>query len=77
MRAVFSNRVAMMCRTCGWKETREQIVWLREQSGSEYDWAYDTLDDILQRIDASEHVTPRQKRAVTNIQLGSRHGRGW
>lgn len=54
-----------MCESCEWEEWREKIQDAID--GEEYRWAFDTMDGILIWIEENKHITPGQKRALSNI----------
>ena len=55
-----------MCDSCDWEDVLEEIDDM--VSEERYDFAADTLNGIRDWIEENQHVTERQKDAVTNIQ---------
>lgn len=54
-----------MCFDCEWEETLEDIRSMRDNTL--YEFADDTLSGIEGWIEENNHVTEKQKSAVSNI----------
>lgn len=56
-----------MCLFCSFQETLEEIESMLNDDNHHYAWAFDTLDGIKETIERTQHVTEKQRRAITNI----------
>jgi hypothetical protein len=63
-----------MCDDCNWHELLEETEEV--QTAGRYEFAHHTLSGIYETVEANEHCTERQRKAVNNIRNSKRIGRG-
>ena len=54
-----------MCKECEWEEFSAELDDLL--SDSDYEWANETIDGILNTVTDRGHVTEGQRNAIENI----------
>lgn len=55
-----------MCDRCEWEEYVETGMTMMDDP--EYDFAIETVESIMDWVQRNEHITEKQKEALTNIE---------
>lgn len=65
-----------MCANCEADRFLESVKEMINDEDHRFSWAFDTLNGIKQYIENSNHITPGQSKAVTNIERAACRKRG-